>query len=89
MIEHDCGDICLYCMVTTLYHQINCLKDTRYELSKLNLKLIKEKEEMDTKIKKLEAKERSLLKGTKSLLKADIKQDKKMKKCDMKMKKKK
>lgn len=31
---------------------------------------------MDAKIKKLEAKEKSLLKGTKSLLKDDKKQDK-------------
>lgn len=42
---------------------------------------------MDKKIKKLEAKEESLLKGTKSLLKQDKKHDKVIEKAKMKMKK--
>ena len=42
---------------------------------------------MDEKIKKLESKEKVLLKGTKSLLKADKKQDKKLEKCATKKKK--
>jgi hypothetical protein len=43
---------------------------------------------MDKKIKKLEAKEKSLLKGTKSLLKADQKRDKKCEYGEKMMKKK-
>jgi hypothetical protein len=39
---------------------------------------------MDKKIKKIEAKEKSALKGTKELLKADKKQDKKMDKMKKK-----
>ncbi len=100
MIEHDCSDICLYCIVTGLYEKIYKLRESNHKLAIEVLTLRKEKEEMDKLINKVskDVSKKDLPKAKKDikvLKKADQKFDKKiehaekMEKCDMKMKKKK
>jgi len=94
MKEHDCGEICLYCMVETTYETIFKLRESNHRLAIEVLTLRREKEEMDKQINKVK---KDIEKGNKTkgekdvkkLLKMDKKFDAKLDKCDIKMKKKK
>lgn len=89
MIEHDCDEICLYCIVTGLYYKIYKLRETNHQLAKEVLTLRKEKEEMDKQISKVKKPLDKAENAISKLKKMDKVQDKKVEKCDMKMKKKK